>query len=273
MPWFRVDDKFGEHPKVRAIPRARRRNAMGLWILAGAWCALVTSDGHVPGYMVEELCAEDTDATELVRVGLWHSHGHDCEDCAQPNDPDGYVMHGWAELQPTRAEVEAKRKADADRAQKYRDRKRAEREAGDPESTRHASVTRDEAERSRSSVLPGPTRPDPARIPMVTEREDRYETSRASDATALPSLNPDDARCTAHRGIDEPGPCRGCMRARQAVEALAGESKTAAEAAKREKLKAREECGRCGGSGWIETVDGKPAAKCDHRPILSVVGR
>jgi hypothetical protein len=107
VAWFRVDDKLGEHPKVRAIPRTHRRNAMGLWLLAGAWCALTMRDGHVPPFMVDEWACEPVDAHWLAQVDLWHAEGHDCEACPQPRDADGWVFHEWSTLQPTKAEIEA----------------------------------------------------------------------------------------------------------------------------------------------------------------------
>jgi hypothetical protein len=95
----------------------------------------------------------------------------------------------------------------------------------------------------------------------TSEGGQRNETLRASDATE----RPDKPRCTRHQDVDEPPDCRGCMTAREAHEA-------AAERRKRARTDAARSCRRCGGSGWIENAEGDPVAKCDHRPLLEVVG-
>lgn len=244
MTWFRVDDKFGEHPKVRAIPRSMRRNAVGLWTLAGTWCAAnVTTtegqDGNVPGYMVEELCCDDEDAAQLVRVGLWHASGHSCaSSCPQPRDACGYVFHEWGSLQYTREQVLAKREADAERKRKSRDKHRTEQLS-------HAghSVT------PSGSALPDPTRPVPV---SGLEGGVPNETQRARPGTTPPPT------CIRHPdGNPTDEPCGGCARIREhghRTDALAAETR----------LRARQRCPDCHGSGWIETDDGRPAAKCHH---------
>jgi 5-methylcytosine-specific restriction endonuclease McrA len=336
VAWFRVDDKLGEHPKVRAIPRAHRRDAMGLWVLAGAWCASNVDtrhgeDGNVPAWMVEELCGEKVDADRLAHVGLWHTGGHDCEACPQPVDPDGWIFHEWASLQYTREEVRAKRASDAARqkvarspelraAIRDRDRdrcrycgvvvrwndrrgphggtydhvvpdgpsdlanlvvacrgcnsskgRRTPEQAGmrlqpvpdddpdqDPPNRSSSDPDRSSSEQGGPSY---PSRPDPSRPQSVVNHGgQRYETFRASDATKPP-------RCNAHAHLtadDDPGPCRGCMKAREAAEA--------AQAGRRADAQAnRDNCARCGGTGWLEDADGSPVEKCDHRPLLELV--
>ncbi len=99
MTWFRVDDEFGSHPKVVRIPRVRRAQAIGLWLLAGTWCARHLTDGHLPAELVAELGGKPIDAAALVTAGLWHA------------EEGGYVFHDWSPIQPTKAEVEAKRTA------------------------------------------------------------------------------------------------------------------------------------------------------------------
>lgn len=260
MPWFRVDDKLGGHPKVRAIPRARRRNAMGLWLLAGVWCAdnVTTTDardGNVPSYMLDELCSEPEDAAHLVRVALWHTAGHDCESCPQPLDADGWIFHEWESLQYTAEQIKAKRADEAERQRRSRERRRAEADSRPERVTRDKAVSNGPVQLSR----PVPTRPDPT---TVTQGGQRPETLSAAGATE----RPEDSRCTAHKGIlDDPGPCRGCMIARERAEADSV-------AEKAERIRRRLECKRCGGTGLIEAADGSPVAKCDHRPLLEVVG-
>lgn len=120
MTWFRTDDAFMRHPKVRRIPRARRLHITGLWLACGLYAADQLTDGA--------LCADDVegeggtleDAAVLVEVGLWHEYGHDCShDCPQP-PPGGYQFHDWPDYQPTRLEVEEARRKTAERVSKHR---------------------------------------------------------------------------------------------------------------------------------------------------------
>jgi len=94
MPWFKVDDSFGDHPKVRRIPRRQRAAAIGLWTLAGSWAARYLTDGEIPDYMVEEFGGSRRDADALVKVGLWEK------------TEDGYQFHDWTAWQyPERRKI------------------------------------------------------------------------------------------------------------------------------------------------------------------------
>lgn len=255
MPWFKVDDKLGEHPKVRAIPRSRRRNAMGLWILAGPWCSLNLRDGNVPSYMLEEFCSKECDAEALVRVGLWHTSGHECPECPQPRDDGGYIFHDWPSLQYTREQVLAKRDADAERQRLWRERKRGEKEAQSQD--RH-DVTGAESQARNATVQP--SRPVPSRPVLTTERGDRTETLHAAAETA-PLHNSD--TCTRHpNGNPTDEPCRGCQRVEERT------SRRAAREADRARVAAERaaiDCDRCDGT-WIVDADKNPTRrKCDHR--------
>ena len=106
--WFRVDDQLGSSAKVLRIPRAHRGAAMGLWVLAGAWCGQQLTDGALPGYLVDELGGTEESADWLVTVGLWEK------------TPEGYHFHDWEQANPTKAEVEADRAAGAERQRKSR---------------------------------------------------------------------------------------------------------------------------------------------------------
>ena len=112
MTWLRVDDRFGQHPKVLAIPKPIRSHVIGVWALAGCWCAATENDGLVPEYALPDLPKAAQAAGELVRVGLWDVV------------PGGWAFHDWADYQPLAAEVEAQREAWRDRQAKARSRRR-----------------------------------------------------------------------------------------------------------------------------------------------------
>lgn len=118
MPYFRIDDGFPTHPKVLAIPRKDRAATIGLWALAGTWCAHHLTDGRLAAHMVDELGSTKKHADLLVRVGLWTA------------TENGYEFHQWVEHQgASRSDVLAKREAEAERKRRWRAEKDAERAA------------------------------------------------------------------------------------------------------------------------------------------------
>lgn len=125
MTWFRVDDTFTTHPKVRSIPRAQRLAAKGLWMSCGAWSAQQLTDGVITGDAVEDEGGDHVLAKLLVEAGLWHTEGHDCPRCPQP-PIGGYVFHDWPVYQRTREQVLAARRATAERVTRFRERKAAQ---------------------------------------------------------------------------------------------------------------------------------------------------
>lgn len=118
MTWFRIDDSFGTHPKVLGIPRKDRPTAVGLWTLAGAFCARNLTDGFLGEHMVDELGVPARYAGILVKAELWHVPGQDCEVCEEWGTlpfASGYQFHDWHTYQPSREYVEEQRRADRER--------------------------------------------------------------------------------------------------------------------------------------------------------------
>lgn len=145
MTWFRVDDSFPQHPKVLAIPRRDRVAAIGLWTLAGTWCAAQLTDGHLGGHMVAELAASQKHADLLVRVGLWETV------------EGGYQVHDYLDYNPSAEEVRA------DQARKHEAKARAGRAGGIASGVarRKHSRSSDEAETKQTGSETKP-RPDPS---------------------------------------------------------------------------------------------------------------
>lgn len=175
MPWFKVDDQFHDHRKAARAGAG----AVGLWTLAGSWCADNLTDGFIPEYVVVRWDRQwKRLAQRLVDARLWEPGERDGE--------PGWFFHEWTERQPTRAEVEADRESARDRMALRRAKQRAEKRAeldrqieeaesqGIPvRSARVRPNVRANNERSsgRSSppVLgPNPTRPDPTRPDQLT---------------------------------------------------------------------------------------------------------
>lgn len=104
MTWFKVDDSLDYHPKALAAGNA----ALGLWVRAGSWAARQLTDGFVPEGVATSLGTRKQ-ADQLVAAGLWHKV------------LGGYVFHEWTERQPTRDEVETRRKRDRERLARWRE--------------------------------------------------------------------------------------------------------------------------------------------------------
>jgi hypothetical protein len=101
MGWFKIDDQLFGHPKVLSIDPRRRLAAIGLFTLAGSWSSAHLTDGVIPEQLVSSMQATRKQCESLVSAGLWDVH------------PQGYVFHDWADYNPTRAEVLAKRQVRA----------------------------------------------------------------------------------------------------------------------------------------------------------------
>lgn len=144
MVWFRVDDRFHGSDPVKRIPRADRAAAIGLWTLAGTWSSQFLKDGFVPAHMVEDFGSSIEHAQLLVQVGLWKVK------------KDGFQFVDWDKWQPTRENVELKRKATADRVAAHRAKKAENTGDGNAPVTRYNSVSNAPVRASR----PDPTRPD-----------------------------------------------------------------------------------------------------------------
>ena len=108
MPWFKVDDAFHGHPKVMELSPA----AVGIWTLAGTWCANYLTDGEIKTNVVRRFGATDEMIRELVDAGLWIDLG------------GAYQFKDWAEYQPLKEEVEAERNAARERMKEVRARKK-----------------------------------------------------------------------------------------------------------------------------------------------------
>jgi hypothetical protein len=108
MTWFKVDDKFYDHPKVIASGAT----AVGVWLMCGTWAAAHLTDGYVPNEIVRRFIPRTVKNAnirqKLIDNGLWEDGG------------DGVWFRDWTEYQPSRAKVEAKRQASRERQERHR---------------------------------------------------------------------------------------------------------------------------------------------------------
>ena len=106
---FRVSDGLHAHPKIVGLTL----ESVGLWTLAGSWCAHYRTDGHIPAQVLNgfagrragHLIAELTDHALLAA------------------ENGGYVFVDWLDYQRSRAEVEAQREANRQRVARARAKK------------------------------------------------------------------------------------------------------------------------------------------------------
>ncbi len=157
MSWFKVDDKIHGHKKTKRAGV----EAMGLWVLCGAWSSDNGEDGFVPDYVAEGFTSKAQQyAAKLVRAGYF-------EVCEKDGDK-GWVLHDFGDYNPSAEDVQAKRDAWAERQRKSRSQRKVSR---DGHSESHDPVTRDEDE-SHGGVTE--SRPVPSR-PAASTDADEFE--------------------------------------------------------------------------------------------------
>lgn len=188
VTWYRIDDKFHEHRKVRAL-RGDRVAAIGLWTLCGNWAAdnieTNVEDGFVPEEIVWRYDPDERLAMRLVDVKLWH--------VVEIEGERGFLFHQWEEHQPTRAQIKKRRDDNKARVAAFRERKaesakskRASNDGG------NALLDLDVTQ----SVTSPPTRPDPTR-PDRSSNEEQPDSLRSSGPAARAHRIPDDFAVTA----------------------------------------------------------------------------
>ncbi len=171
MPWIRLDDAFGDHPKIAEA------GPLAAWLHTKAliYCGRHLTDGRIPRSIVASLVdwsevyvstggndfAGSIDhpdnlllAASLVAIGLWHELGA------------AYEIHDYLEYQPSRLNVLAEREKTKARVQRFRIRNRV------TNATRNGHVT--------LPPIPSRSHPDPK-----TEQKKPEETISA-DAGAPP---------------------------------------------------------------------------------------
>lgn len=124
MTWFKVDDKLHDHRKLRQLARTEEgRASIGVWTLAGSWCADNLTDGFVPASVLVRW-GTPGHAGLLVDTGLWVVDHEDGE--------DGWRFRDWADYQPVKVQVEQSRRKGAERVAAWRARRTQEPQPAEP---------------------------------------------------------------------------------------------------------------------------------------------
>jgi len=120
MAFFQVDDKFHANRKVMSMideeGPSKAGQAVMLWTLAGSLSRDAGLDGVITlahgARLITDRAATKRAAALLVKHGLWHAPGHDCEKCPQP--PDGaWIFHEWFQFRYGTGEAERTKNAKA----------------------------------------------------------------------------------------------------------------------------------------------------------------
>jgi hypothetical protein len=186
MPWFKVDDGFHGHPKVVDLSLA----AVGIWSLAGSWCAKYLTDGVIALRAIERMGGNEDLARELVAHGLWLQV------------PEGFMFKDWSEYQPLKVAVEAERAAARDRMATVRAQKKGVRA--------NTSRTTDERSGEQSENFG-------ARSPEVRIAPSQSQSLPEGGVSTVAEMPPS-RYCSRHpHGSEES--CRACGDARRSFDA------------------------------------------------------
>lgn len=110
MPWVKLDDRFPSHRKVALLSD----RAFRLHVSAMCWCAENLTDGHIGDRelaLVANIRGIKATAKQLEDAGLWD------------RVDGGWVVHDYLEYNPSREQVLAERKKNAERQERFRQRK------------------------------------------------------------------------------------------------------------------------------------------------------
>ncbi|WP_322500840.1 hypothetical protein TR631_12600 [Streptomyces rochei] len=111
MPWVRLDDRFPSHRKVALLSD----RAFRLHVSAICWCAENLTDGHISDRelpLVAHMRGVKATAKQLEDAGLWD------------RTDSGWMIHDYLDYNPSREQVTAERKKNAERQERFRRRRK-----------------------------------------------------------------------------------------------------------------------------------------------------
>lgn len=160
MPFFFVDDAFGDSKEVMAIPARHRNAAVGLWVRCGAWSANKLTDGFVPWDVVRMF----TGRTDLAGFLINEAHLWDAE-------TDGILFRNWNRWQRSSLQVRAYRERQAEKKRRQRSKTKPTPTCGD------AILSPGDSLGDGESCPPGtPQTPIPIPIPNYVSNVSSYVT-------------------------------------------------------------------------------------------------
>ena len=144
MPWFKIDDSWHSHPKVREAGNA----AAGLWVRIGSYCSQYATEGFIRGEVVRDFGTK-REIERLIVVGLL------------ARVEGGFQIPDFLEYNPTAESVKKQRKATAERQRRWREQR-----VSDPQGQESNAVTNSVSHGVSNAT---PSRPVPTRpVYLVT---------------------------------------------------------------------------------------------------------
>ena len=189
MPWYRTDDDLPEHVKADALESAAGdpatlAAAWMTWLHMGCDCARRRTDGAFTRARAHRAVRLPSAMVDAGIAALVSARFFDATD-------DGYQFHNWSKYQPTKAESEADRQANAERQKAFRNRHRNgvtnAVTNGVTNGVTNAPVTPG-VTASVTTPLPVPSLPVPS-LPVSTE-EGEESPERAEHAAATATVRP-----------------------------------------------------------------------------------
>lgn len=270
--YVRIAVEMPDNPKIAALD-----DPVASWahIVAICYSGEHLTDGVFPvAAILRKACAARTKADKLVRAGLWHKPGHDCDTCPQPLAGHA-VVHDYLKHQHAGSYVRtvsdvrsaAGRKGAAQRWQTD----------GNGYSKRHSKPDGTEVANDMAPPLANAWQTSCQEVRSKNSCKDlggyRYESDARANATEPPEHSPTSTnrppeRCAKHNNSQtDPGPCRGCMRAREHAEQWDRDQRLT-------RVMADRSCGLCDADGWRyepgTRIPLTPYERCDHRQLRSV---
>lgn len=163
-----LDPGYYRNPKIRQLsPEAVTLDIAGI-----CHSNLLRTDGCIP---VEEISVlhrgvrrPSKAVEELVTVGRWHEHGHDCDRCVQPT-PDAFVIHDFGDFNRTASRRRVAAVSRATQRRQARDTQATDTRQNDDTTTTERRHEGDTTTTPPSSpplppTPPNPTPPTPASL-------------------------------------------------------------------------------------------------------------
>ena len=106
LKWVRLDTTFPTNQKTLDLAAAGRWRAITVYLCSLAHAGAQGTDGWIPTSALRVIHARPIDAQHLTDAGLW------------AKEEGGYLIHDWADYQPTSQDINARtiRARDAARA-------------------------------------------------------------------------------------------------------------------------------------------------------------
>jgi hypothetical protein len=170
--------------------------AVGLWTLAGTWCAQYLTDGEIHMKAIQRLGGAKKQARELVNAGLWTE-----------KNSETYQFCGWDEYQPTKAIVEAERAQARERMKELRSKRKGTSKTETPEPSEETEDVRANTSRT-DGASSDEQQPHEERTPPERSEEVRVAPTPSLSPSPVPNPTKEEKTCPTESDETEPKPIK-----------------------------------------------------------------